>query len=88
MVDFQPDLLILDVVMPDMSGPKTLEKMQNMPDIPPVPVVFFTSKTDPEHIQRYRRLGAIGVIKKPLDFKRLPYQVKEIWEKYNSNVQQ
>lgn len=86
MADFQPDLLILDVVMPDMSGPRTLETMQNMPDMPSVPVVFFTSKTGPEHIQHYRRLGAIGVIKKPLDFKRLPHQVKEIWEKFNSKA--
>jgi CheY-like chemotaxis protein len=84
--DFQPDLMLLDVVMPDMSGPKTLETMQNMPDIPAVPVVFFTSKAGPEHLRHYRRLGAIGVVKKPLDFKKLPHQVKEIWEKFNSKT--
>jgi len=79
--DFQPDLVILDVVMPGMSGPKTLEALQNIPGIPPVPTIFLTSKTRRQEMDLYKRLGAIGVIDKPLNPMKLAEQLKEIWER-------
>jgi len=83
---FQPDLLLLDVVMPDMSGPKTLETMQGMPELPAVPVVFLTSKIGESQLQQYKNMGALGVIKKPLEFKRLADHVREFWEKFTTKT--
>jgi CheY-like chemotaxis protein len=78
---FLPDILILDVVMPDMTGPQTLEIMQNMPGMPRVPVIFMTSKTQPMQLEHYKKLGALGVIRKPLNPMNLAALVEDIWEK-------
>lgn len=78
--DFQPDLVILDVVMPGMSGPETLEALEKIPGIAPPPVIFLTSKIQPKQMVKYRKLGALGVIKKPMNPLELAEQVKDIWE--------
>lgn len=77
--EFQPDMILLDVVMPDMSGPQLLEQLKKKPDINHIPVVFLTSKILPEQLTQYEALGAIGVIRKPFNPMKLSEQVTQVW---------
>ena len=53
-----PQLILLDVMMPDMDGPMTLEEIRRLPLDPQPPVVFMTAKVQPQETQRYLRLGS------------------------------
>lgn len=79
---FQPDLIILDVMMPGMDGPKTLEELRKNPEINSVPVVFMTAKVQPQEITKYKELGAVDVIDKPFDPMTLSDKVKKIWQDF------
>lgn len=80
--EFKPDMILLDVVMPDMSGPKLLETFKKQPGISNIPVVFLTSKILPEQLALYEELGAVGVIRKPFNPMKLSEQVKQVWTGY------
>jgi two-component system, OmpR family, response regulator len=76
---FAPDFILLDVMMPGMDGPQTLEKLRRLVDIGLIPVAFMTAKVQPAEIQHYRSLGARDVIIKPFDPMQLAAQVRQIW---------
>jgi two-component system, OmpR family, response regulator len=73
-----PDVVLLDVMMPDMDGPTTLLALQAHPVLGHVPVVFITAKVRAQEIERYLELGAAGVISKPFDPVALPGQIRRI----------
>ena len=64
---FQPDLILLDVMMPGLDGPTTLAKLRELPNTAHTPVIFMTAKAQPAEVAGFRALGAIGVITKPFD---------------------
>jgi len=72
----QPDLILLDVMMPAMDGPEVLSRIRLMPTLSQVPVVFITAKVQPSEIRQFKALGAMDVIIKPFDPMELPEQVK------------
>ena len=75
----KPDLLLLDVMMPQMDGPATLRALQeHYPVLPPV--VFMTARVQPEEIDHYMAMGVAGVISKPFDAMKLSEQITQIWE--------
>ena len=76
---FAPDFILLDVMMPGMDGPQTLEKLGERVDLGQIPVVFMTAKVQPAEIAHYRSLGARDVIIKPFDPMQLAAQVRQIW---------
>ncbi|WP_369958522.1 response regulator [Pseudomonas benzenivorans] len=76
---FAPDFILLDVMMPGMDGPQTLERLRTLVDIDLIPVAFMTAKVQPAEIQHYRSLGAREVIIKPFDPMQLAAQVRQIW---------
>jgi len=80
---FTPDLILLDVMMPDMDGPTTLMALRRLPALACVPVLFVTAKMQPQEVARYKSLGALGVIAKPFDPMSLANQVRLIWEEQN-----
>jgi len=80
-VDFMPDLMLLDVMMPGMDGPDTLKALRALPGMATVPVVFLTAKALPSEIARYKKLGALDVIAKPFDPMALADHVRRIWER-------
>lgn len=71
-----PDLIVLDVSMPDMDGPQTLTAIRQRTDLQRVPIVFLTAHTQPQEVVRFRALGAADVIAKPFDPKELCARVK------------
>ena len=75
-----PDLILLDVMMPEMNGPETLERLQADAVLAKIPVVFVTARIQAEEVRSYLRIGATAVIPKPFDPMALAGQVREIWE--------
>ena len=71
-----PDLILLDVMMPDMDGRSLLAELRSVPDLTDVPVVFMTAKSLPSEIQALLALGAVGVISKPFDPLGLSDEIK------------
>ena len=83
---FDPELLLLDVMMPDMDGPDTLAALSDVIDLDRVPVVFMTAKTQPADHASYYALGASAVIVKPFDPLSLSGQIREIWDKFDDHA--
>jgi CheY-like chemotaxis protein len=77
--DFQPDLILLDMMMPELDGLATLTLLRGMPHLVDTPAMFITGQTTPDDIARYMAAGAIGVIPKPLVPLRLAGQVHAMW---------
>lgn len=77
---FAPDLILLDVMMPDMDGPTTLVALRKLSGLADTPAVFMTAKVMPADIAHYKSLGAIDVIAKPFDPMVLATRIGEIWE--------
>jgi diguanylate cyclase (GGDEF)-like protein len=76
----QPDLVVLDVMMPTMDGPAILKRMRADPGLAHIPVIFMTAKTSSKEETRFRDLSAIGVIAKPFDPMALGAQVRALWK--------
>ncbi|PKG96896.1 response regulator [Paraglaciecola sp. MB-3u-78] len=76
---FAPQLLLLDVMMPDMDGPKALLKIREIEAYRTTPAIFMTAKVQPNEIQGYLDMGAVDVIAKPFDPMALASQISEIW---------
>ena len=77
--DFHPDLILLDVMMPEFDGMHTLAMLRRLPHLVDTPVMFMTGLTTAEDIERYMQVGAIGVIPKPVLPLRLTEQVQTLW---------
>ena len=80
--EFRPDIVLLDVMMPEMDGLATMEEMRKRPETATVPIVFMTAKVQSAEVARYLALGAANVIPKPFDPRTLGATVREIWEKH------
>jgi len=78
-LEFAPNLLLLDVMMPDMDGPTTLKHLRQHAELADTPVIFMTAKVQDNEIDYYRSLGAIGYIAKPFDPMTLAAQVRQLW---------
>jgi CheY-like chemotaxis protein len=78
--DFAPDLVLLDVMMPIMSGPEVLAELRLLPAMQGVPVVFLTAKAMPDEVEALLVHGATGVIVKPFDPVTLPQDIRIYWQ--------
>ena len=78
----KPDLIILDLMMPVMNGPFTLQNLRQLAGLETTPVIFLTAKVQPNEIKDFIALGAIDVIPKPFDPMTLADKIRDV---LNSN---
>jgi len=79
--EFNPDMILLDAMMPDMDGPATFIGIRELEQFKEIPIAFLTAKLMESDISYFLSMGAIGVIAKPFDPMTLSNQVRELWEK-------
>ncbi len=78
--EFRPDLIIMDVLMPDMAGPEVLSRVRQLPDYSGIPVIFLTGVANGIELKALRDSGAADVILKPFDPMTLADRVDGIWD--------
>jgi CheY-like chemotaxis protein len=74
----QPDLILLDVMMPEMDGPTTYRHLRADDRTKAIPVILLTAKAQAAERAKLTDLGVTGVITKPFDPVQLPEQIKQI----------
>jgi DNA-binding response OmpR family regulator len=82
-----PQLFLLDVMMPGMSGPELSQKIKAYPDHRDTPTIFMTAKAEDATSKELLEGGALDVITKPFDPMTLGAQIRTIWaEKVQSDA--
>jgi two-component system OmpR family response regulator len=78
---FEPQLLLLDVIMSELDGPGTLKKIREIDAYKEIPAIFITAKVQLDEIQGYFEVGVVDVIVKPFDPMTLAERIQEAWAK-------
>ena len=60
-----PDLILLDIMLPDANGFSVLERLRRHPEVSTIPVVMLTSLSEPADVAKGLALGATGYMSKP-----------------------
>lgn len=71
----RPDLIVLDIRLPDVSGVELIEQLKSDPALSPIPVLAVTGYTAKEDETRIRRAGAYGYLRKPVSHKDFNQEV-------------
>ncbi|MBX9696379.1 MAG: response regulator [Cyanobacteria bacterium] len=74
----RPDLVLLDMMMPDMDGIAVFNEMKALFGDDAPRVIFMTAKAQKQEVDKYISMGAAGVIMKPFDPMCLPDDINEI----------
>ena len=73
-----PDLIVLDVMMPEMDGYELLERIRHDPRLGPVPIIMYSAIGDPSADDRARKLGADDFIPKPTPFPEILSRISRL----------
>jgi two-component system cell cycle response regulator DivK len=71
----KPDIILLDIELPDMNGLEVIKVIKKDPEINPIPVVAFTGHNQHEEQEKFLVAGFAGFISKPFDIKTFPQMV-------------
>jgi len=74
----KPDLIVLDITMPVMSGPEMLAKLKSDPDLKDVPVIMLTAESGKENVLEIVKMGVTDYMVKPFKGQQLIDRVTKI----------
>ena len=80
--EFKPDVVLLDLLMPEMDGFEVCERIKKEPDLCHIPVIVLSALPQLAHKERAYSLGACEYIEKPFVSIKLVNRVNEIIEKF------
>ncbi len=72
----KPDLVLLDIMMPEMDGYEVCKKLKKNPDTEDIPVIFLTAKVETDDVVEGFNLGGVDYITKPFKQKELLVRIK------------
>jgi two-component system OmpR family response regulator len=78
----QPDLILLDYLMPELDGPDTLVRLRVQHETQDIPVIFVTTIGLCDDVERFRPMGLLGLIDKPFSVTRLLDDVRLLWRQH------
>ncbi|MBN9377074.1 MAG: hypothetical protein BGO14_05190 [Chlamydiales bacterium 38-26] len=85
-LSFHPDIVFLDVMMPEMDGVSLFRTFKLIPSLSKTLVVFLTAKTQKEELESYLKLGVTDIIIKPFNALTLPQTILNIWDRNQLDV--
>jgi CheY-like chemotaxis protein len=74
----KPDLILLDVMMPDLDGFKVCQYLKSEPETKDIPVIFLTARGAEDDLEFGRKAGADGFISKPFQTMDVLKQVEQM----------
>jgi methyl-accepting chemotaxis protein len=74
---FVPNLVLLDLMMPEMDGWDVFERIRAISNLHHVPIAIISASSDPEDIERARKMGAVDFIQKPIEKDSLIEKIKK-----------
>lgn len=77
LVDQQPDVVVLDLMMPDLSGLEVLNYIKEQPGLSSLPVIIVSAKTMPEDVEAGLKAGAVAYLTKPVSFSDMRVAVEQ-----------
>lgn len=83
---FKPDLFLLDVMMPELTGPQTLIALREQTEFASTPAIFMTAKIQTHEIAEYKADNVLGVIPKPFEPMALSSEVMALWKGNNNET--
>ncbi len=81
----KPDLILLDSVMPGLSGRETFLALRQLPALQTTPVVFMTARSRPEELKEFIDLGAAGTVAKPFEPDELVNEINKVLNAFTQN---
>jgi len=78
----QPDLVLLDVMMPGISGLEVVRYMRREPQLAHIPVIILSANTMPEDVQKGIEAGATLYLGKPVTFQDLEQALQQVLPGY------
>lgn len=82
-----PQLFLLDFMMPDMDGMETWTALRGLPGFADIPAIFVTAKAEENFSQSMLNQGALAVITKPFDPMELCGQIEQAWNEHHAAAQ-
>jgi CheY-like chemotaxis protein len=85
-----PDLILLDVMMPEMDGIETCERLKRNPATASIPIIFITARSSKEGKLEGLNVGAVDYITKPIDLDETLARVKtqlRLQDAYHENLE-
>lgn len=81
--DPKPDLILLDIMMPGMSGFEVAKRLKENPETLHIPIIFLTAKHDNESIVKGFEIGAVDFVSKPFQKEELLARLKNTLQMFN-----
>ncbi len=82
-VEHEPTLILLDILMPELDGEKTLKILKQLKTVQNIPVIVISASLDPELVNKMIDLGAAEIIGKPFTLATLQKKLEKVFGQDN-----
>lgn len=85
-IQYAPDLIVCDILMPEMDGFEVLRKLGTYPEYKTIPLIFFSAKSEKKEISKALESGAYDYIVKPSELDDLISSIKRFITEKNLSI--